>query len=189
MKKIVSLLLASAMILSLCACGDNKTDGKSVLIDNDAKGYVISENATSYESAIIDKKEGDYMEDVSGAELAEMDKGAGCMVQDIAHAGIAFEMPVTIYNLTDYNLMKVYIAAEDDPSWGKDLLGEFGIINYSYGTINMFIYGCAVNYNMYFVFDNGYSIMYPAVYVGDRMTSGFDITISQEMGMKLFIED
>ena len=190
MKKIVTLVLASAMVLSLCACGsENKTAEKTAAAKKDATSYIVSDDAASYEPGALDKKDGDYMVDVSGATEAEMDKGAVCSISTFVETGNTLYVPVTVYNQTDKNLMYIYIAAEDDPSWGPDLLGDTFILNYSYETINMFIYGCASNYNVGLIFDDGTKYAYPAVPMGDRSTSGFSILISEEMGMKLFLED
>ena len=190
MKKVMAMLLVGAMVLSLCACGaENKTTEKTAAARKDATSYVLSEDTASYEPGTLDKKDGDYMVDASGAEVAEMDKGAVCSISTFVETGNTLYVPVTIYNQTDKNLMYVYIAAEDDPSWGPDLLGDSYILNYSYETINMFIYGCASNYNVGLIFDDGTKYAYPAVPMGNMNTCGFSILISQEMGMRLFLED
>lgn len=188
--KILLITLSIAMIIGLCACGSNEEAVKKEnAFSNDAKGVVPSADAVSYEPGNVDKQDGDYMVDVSGAKEAEMDKGAGCMIMDIADAGITCTVPVTVYNNTDKTLMYIYIAASDDPKWGADLLGLNSILSYSYGTINMNVYGSATAYNVGLVFDDGTKYKYAAIEMGDRMTSGFSMLISQEMGMKIFLED
>lgn len=190
MKKIVSLLVVCTMVFSLCACGkDEESVKKANAFSNDAKNFAPSADAVSFEQGNVDKKDGDYMVDVSDAKEAEMDKGTVITVEDLAHTGSVYTVPVTVYNNTDHILMYIYISAVDDPSWGSDLLGEYAILDYSYGTINMNVYGCATEYNVCLVYDDGTKYKYSSIYMGDRDALGFSMLISQEMGMQIFLEE
>jgi len=190
MKKVLSLLLACIMVFSLCACGsDDKLANKTGKFDNDAKGTVPSADAVSFESGTADKKDGDYMVDVSGAKEAEMDKGVGYTIADIAGMGAMCTVPVTVYNMTDYSIANIFIAANDDPCWGDDLLGVNTIIDYSYGSIYMTVYGCATEYDVCIVLSDGRTLNYSSVNMGSMMTSGFSMLISQENGMRMFLEN
>lgn len=190
MKKIVSLLMACIMVFSLCACGsDDESVKKANAFSNDARNVAPSADAVSVEPGNVDKKDGDYMVAVSGAKEAEMDKGIVITLEDLAYTGSVYTVPVTVYNNTDHTLMCIYISAADDPSWGSDLLGMNSILDYSYGTINMNVYGCATEYNVCLIYDDGTKYKYAAIDMGDRDAMGFGMLISQEMGMTIFLED